>query len=181
MNAHVKIGGDRKIVCTLLKNAEGKDINQVVDNVYALKWSFGVGDKYPIGAISYLVAADKQAHAQIPAANMDLDFGNGWKFHADVDNELYRLTFHNTVVKGVQYLEVDASRTIVDGQPKTKIVLSFVTPILPPQFADVQFQGGMPIFSIGGTNLGYLQRGTISCDAKKTPTCEATLVIESED
>jgi len=180
MNAKIVIGGDSKIVCNLLKDAEGKDVNQKIDNVYALKWSLGVGDEYPVGAVSYLVSSDKQAHAQIPAANVELDFGNGWRFHADVDNKVYRLSFNDTIIKGVQYIEIDASRTVVDGQPKTKVVLSFVSPIYPPHFLDLRVTNGLPQFYSSGVLLGWMSRGVVSMDSSKSPQCEATLVIESE-
>ena len=68
MNAEVKVLAGNKITCILLKDAEGNDARRDISNIYALKWSMSVADKFPVGVVSYFEEEDRQAHIQIPGA-----------------------------------------------------------------------------------------------------------------
>ena len=178
MNAEVKVLAGNKITCILLKDAEGNDARRDISNIYALKWSMSVADKFPVGVVSYFEEEDRQAHIQIPGASIDVNLGNGWEWHSNTDTRKHVLSYHGTMIGAVQYIEVDASRLLVDGAPVTKISMSFIV-LLGDHYVTVEFIDNVPVFRCGtGTHLSGIRRAVINCEEGKI-NCEATLTIES--
>jgi len=165
-----------------LKDADGNDINQVIDNVYALKWSYSVGDTYPVCALSYMSGADAQAHLTLPASDINLDMDLlGWEFSFSAgENGTSSSSLCQGKIKiGYEYVEINASRSLENGKPVNKIALSFM-PILAKEFVSLDFDNGYnsPVILCNGQKLGGISRCVLTMDAKREPVCEAVFTVE---
>ena len=110
MNAKVNVSNDGKISCTLLKDENGNNIENTVPNVFSVKWSKSSADQYPVGAIEYYSNPGEVAHVQIPASDVYVNLGTGWELKTDISKNIYALSFHGTIVTGVQYMELNSAK-----------------------------------------------------------------------